>query len=291
VLRREGDDAPGIASTEVLGEISSAVRDAAGRLAWTVQLRTAPGLATNSQSVLYLDDAPVLQSGEVAAWPGANPGTTYVAFHHVRFAGDRLFFAASIDDPTLAGFTQPYLGFVDPVSGAQEKVAARGDPAPGTGGGTFSHVEISGEEFVDADAAGRALYPVNVDGVPGAPLSAIYLDDVPLAISGQPSPLPGRDWQSLTGPVSLGASGTPLFRASLDGASATSDVLVQDGAVVAQTGVSSLAEIAPATITSFLSAPVTLGDDGDLLHHAFWSGAPNGLKLEDSYEHCLGNWK
>lgn len=280
LLRREGDDAPGIAGSEVLGPITSAVLDESGRLAWTVDLRQQPGSAIETREVVYLDDTLVLSEGDVVTWPGNNPGTTFVAFEDVRFAGGRLLVAGFIDDPTLPGFSQPFIGFVDPVTGAQEKVVARGDAAPSTGG-TVTNVEVTEEAFLDGNAAGQVIYKVTVDGQPGGSEQAVYLDGTLLALGGTPSVVPGRDWSSFSGSVGVSESGEPLFVASLDGDPATSTVIVRDGVVVTQSGVTSFPEIAPGTLIAPLGK-ATLGDDGDVAYQGLWSGASNlGLVLND----------
>lgn len=280
VVHRAGDDAPGIASLEVLASFGGVDRNAQGELAWSCALYDQPGSAILSRRVLYLDDTPLLQTGDLASWPGANPGTTLLSFGPLRFAGDRLLVAITTDDPTLSGFSEQALVFLDPQTGVMELVAQSGDPAPGLAAtfrsGTLS---IYQPHTFDGNAAGQALFSVVVDFTAGGSASAVYRDDTLLALTGQPSPVPGRDWSTFGSdvPVSLTDDGVALFGGQLDGDPATATVLVRDDTVLAQAGVTTQVDIAPTTFVN-LDGARQLGDRGDLLHYAgFWGGTiPSG---------------
>ena len=120
VLHREGDDAPFFASTEVLGTFRGVDRDGLGRLAFSGPLYDQPNSFNVSRHVLYVDDAPLLQSGDLVTWPGAQPGTVVTFFGPLKFVGDRLLVAMGIDDPTVPASFQQALVFVDPVSAAMQ---------------------------------------------------------------------------------------------------------------------------------------------------------------------------
>lgn len=196
---------------------------------------TAPG--TSGGTYAAFDELSLNASGDVAFWasvaggsvgtglfletgttsqaivlPGdpAPPSDAFAAPYGpvLTDAGDVFFTSPLASDPSRAGLFRWSAGVV-------EAIALPGDPAPGSGGGTFSGV--SGRSA--ANASGDVAFFAGIDG--GNRLSGLFLSSggviSPIVFLGEPSPagLPGTVSFLFTTGLSMNALGEVSFPVTL----------------------------------------------------------------------------
>ncbi len=116
---------------------------------------------------------------------------------------------------------------------------------------------------------------------------AVYLFDgllTELAKEGDPSPVAGRNWQTLgTSSVALNNSGSYAVLGQLEGDTNSNALIIRDGQKLIQEG-DSLSSIAPFNLTQVFG-PVFLSDGGDVLWYGQWddpdTSQDTGLFLND----------
>jgi len=241
---------------------------------------------TNDDSGVYYDAALIVQESDVVDSPAVTPGTPYIGFFDVKINGaDQLFVTASIDDPAIASTVDRALVVVQVSGGAYQSTDVRWleeDVLPGqtemvADFGTGPHASAfndAGQILFFADLTGDTT----TDGV-------IYLDGTELAQEGDPSPIAGRNWSSLSSPeLALNGAGDYAYSGSLDGDTATNLLLVKNGAKLVQEG-DVLAGTAGFGITSFGSGPLSISAAGDVLWYGDWADPDTtidkGLFLND----------
>lgn len=241
---------------------------------------------TFDDSGVYWDHALIVQESDIVDSPEVSPGTPYIGFFEVKTnEADQLLCMASIDDPAIPTTVDRALVVFQIVGGAYGGTDVRwkeGDVLPGqvepiadfeTGPHQMA-VNAGGEVLFVADLAGDTA----VDG-------AVYLDDLELAQEGDPSPVGGRSWLSLaSAPVDVNDAGDHAYRGRLDGDTATDDLLVRNGAKLAQQG-DVLAATGGFALESFGTGPVLIRDDGGVVWYGDWNdpdtSRDSGLFLDD----------
>jgi hypothetical protein len=238
---------------------------------------------SGEDSGVYLNTNLVIQEGDISTAPGFTPGTPFIGFFDVKINNnDREMIIASIDDPAISSTVDRAVMIVDPGSGAQSIVAKEGDVLPGqveavADFGTGPHESA----FNDNDAI---LYFADLEGSTATD-GAMYLNLTLLAQEGSPSPLAGRDYETLSSRGNdLNNADQYVFKANLTGDSGTDEVLVKDGAVFRQEG-----DPAPGgfSLTGFGtgSGPIKIDDDGNVLWFGDWddpdTNTDTGLFLND----------
>lgn len=216
----------------------------------------------------------VLQEGADA--PNFPPGTPAGGFFDVKIneAGD-LLVTASVDAAAIPSGVDRALYIITPDSeggiASSTLIAAEGDVLPGQSVG-LSDFGTGFQETAFNDG-GDALFVVDIPGG----IDAIYCFNgslVKVAQEGDPSPVAGRNWQSLSpSSVALNDNSEFAFTGLLDGDSATDQVLVLNGAKFVQEG-DVLPSIAPFALES-IEGPLWLSENGDLMWAGKWSD-PNG---------------
>lgn len=149
-------------------------------------------------------------------------------------------------------------------------------------GFNLSNINVS-EEDVDYNADGSILLGIDIEGEPFNTDGAIVLYNGPLdeyqllAREGQPSPLPGRQYDSLfNNPVALNDAGNVAFLASVNGDFNTDGIIVVDGQVIAQEGMP-VGTAAPGTVQlGSANANIQMDHLGNII----WYGAWNKPKAE-----------
>ncbi|MHC5023465.1 MAG: DUF7453 family protein [Planctomycetota bacterium] len=237
------------------------------------------------------DGVLVVQESEPA--PGLTPGTPFIGFFDVKINdADQLMVVSSVDDPNIATTVDRALYILetdDQLGGITnfDLVAAEGDILPGqtepvADFGTGPHqsaINDAGHLLFFADLAGDT----SVDGT-------MYhydgIDRLLLAQEGSPSPVPGRNWSSLSSPeVDLGNGPDHVYSGSLDGDTATNLLIVRNGLKFRQEGDTVTTGTGTWNLTSFGSGPILVDDCGNVLWYGDWND-PNldldtGLFLND----------
>jgi hypothetical protein len=193
-----------------------------------------------SQNGMDLNDAGDLVFG---AWiqDDSSGGPIFRDAVVFRPAGGSLAVLAVEDGPAPEGIGGTYSGFGSPTlnshgdvaffagvdngssprvivatsGGASHVVAARGDPAPGTGGGSF----LDFNDRVTIDDSGRVLFRASV--LQGFVSHGVFLRTqtgvAPIALPGGPAPgIPGGTISYLPQPASLGRSGIAVLPALVE---------------------------------------------------------------------------
>ncbi len=215
--------------------------------------------------------------------PGVG-GVPILGFFDVKLgAPNQILVAASVDDPTVLSPVDRalYLWSIEPLTGAvatSTRVVIEGDTLPGQSSGV---IDIgTGPQESSINTNGVVLFAVDV---PGADSLYVYDGSYELiAREGSPSPVAGRDWQSLTGvAVDINDHGLLVYRGILAGDPASDSVIVRGSRVFRQEGASVLGY----ALTSFGTGPVEVSNDGRVLWYGDWddpdSDVDTGLFIDD----------
>lgn len=289
---REGDPLDGPAGIE-LGSFDSVTLNDLGQSGFNFFL---DGAAAGEDSSVhaYLDTAAPLLTGTVlvvqegSEAPDLTPGTPLIGFFDLKINDlEQLLVTASVDDPAIPTTVDRalYVWTSDSGSGGivtSTLIAAEGDVLPGQAAGLTDFG--TGPHETALSDAGDVLFAVDV---PGA--DAIYLWDggfSEVAQEGDPSPVGGRSWSSLTGTsLDLNAAGQETYRGTLDGDPATATLLVRDGAKLVQEGDTLGAIGGVFTLTGFGTGPLEISDGGEVLWYGDWddpdTDVDTGLFLDD----------
>ncbi len=272
LLLRE-NDVLGLPPGATLDSFDSVNLNAGGDSGWNFFLDS--DLPSNEDSGVYFNTTLVIQESDISSAPEFTPGTPYIGFFDVKMNDSNLMLiVASIDDPAIASSVDRALVrvLVD-GSGAllgESVLFKEGDVLPGqteavSDFGTGPHqsaINNAGQVLFFADQTGDT----STDGV-------IYRDSVLLAQEGSPSPVPGRNYQTLSSRgMDLNNLGGYVFKANLDGDTADDDLIVVNGAAFIREG-DSLPAIGAFSFTSFGSGsgPVQIDDDGNVLWYGDWN--------------------
>ncbi|HZM00897.1 MAG TPA: hypothetical protein VFD43_11660, partial [Planctomycetota bacterium] len=219
----------------------------------------------------FVGDELVLREGDPCTAPELSPGTVYLGFSACRSGGAGLLaLRGTVEDPALTGLSERMIAVLHVDGGGRvlsQSVALFEGMAVGST--TLSQVGTSPVGWdVNASGAvistGRVSAPVNQQ-------EAVVFGDTILAQEGTPSPIAGYDWLSLHAAVSVDDSGRTAFVGSLGGDGGS--LLVRDGDKVVQTG-DPLPLDDDLSFGGFGTGPIGLGNNGNLLYHGSWSGAP-----------------
>jgi hypothetical protein len=259
----------------------------AGNSGWNFFLDGTSGLSDDSG--MYFNGSLVFQESFVSTAAGLSPGTPYIGFFE-SFLNDnnQILIMASVDDPAIASTVDRAL-VIAQVDGtgtllSESVVAKEGDQLPGQL--DFVADFGTGPHAFDFNNASSVLFIVDGDGATTTD-GNVYLDSTLLAQEGSPSPVPGRNWLSLSTSqrVALSDTGHWVHTGQLDAPTTDDLLIVRDGAVFVREG-QSLPAIAPFLLTSFGSAPVDIDDAGNVLWFGDWDDPvttqDTGLFLNDT---------
>ena len=276
---REGDAPPAFPPGATLSSFDSVTLNDAGQAGFNFFLAGPPTTEDSSVNA-YLDTSgsiaaelvEVVQESDLA--PDLSPGTPLIGFFDVKInAAGELLVTASVDDPAIPTTVDRalYVWTSDPGAGGvvtSTLIAAEGDVLPGQA------VALSdfgtGPHETAINAFGEVMFAVDIPGG----LDAIYGWDgsfTELAQEGDPSPVAGRNWASLTS-TSLDVSANfHVHRGTLDGDPATDLVLIRSGAPFIQEGDTLPAIGGVFTFTTFGSGPLEVSDTGAVLWYGDWN--------------------
>ena len=244
---------------------------------------------TTDDSGIYWNSVLVLQESTVSTAAGFSAGTPYIGFFGTKInAVNQILVMASVDDPAISSTVDRALVIMQ-VDGSgnllSETVFAKeGDVLPGVAPETVTDFGTGPHEWAFNDL-GQIMFVADLTGLTTTN-AAIYIDNTLIAREGDPSPVAGRNWSSLSSvELDLSNDGTHyVFSASLDGDSASNLLIVKDGGKLVQEG-DSLPATGGFTFTSFGSGPVHVSNAGDVLWYGDWNDAnldiDTGLFLND----------
>jgi hypothetical protein len=233
---------------------------------WNIFLDNTGG--SFDDSGVYLNTDLVIQESYVSTSAGFSPGTTYIGFFECKINDDdEILIMASVDDPLIPSSVDRALVVVDPDTLTETVLFKEGDTAPGTIE-TITDFDTGPHNF-DFNNKGDVMFLADLTGATTAN-SAIYLNSTILAREGDPAPITGRNWFSITSPeLSLNNNGGYVFSGRMDGDSATDTIIIRNGQKFVQEG-DTLPDIAPWKLTSFGTGPILISDFGDVLWYGDW---------------------
>lgn len=231
---------------------------------------------SSDDSGVYFNTSLLVQEGSVSSAPEFTAGTPYRGFFEVKLnnTGDALVMA-SVDDPNIPSTTDRALVVLDlDASGtllSESVFLKEGDAPASLLGDTITDFETGPHNFAFNDS-GVVAYVVDCTSNFGGN-NALYRGSDMLAREGDPSPVPGRNWASLSSrPIALNNNGTLFWRGDVDGDTADDELLMLTNTagtnqVLARQGDAVALPAGIFQITDFgSSAPLGLSEDGDLLY-------------------------
>jgi hypothetical protein len=262
--------APAGATANEFGALSL---NGAGHGTWDISLSNAA-----STDAVYFDTSLVLATGTISTAAGFSPGTPYTSFYAARInaAGDALVIA-TVDDAAIPTTSDRAVVVwdLDP-SGTlvgETVIAKEGDTPASLGGDQINDFSVVAGSY-GFSAAGHVTYACVCSSSAGGG-QALFLDTTLVARVGDPSPVPGRNWQQVSGKrAAVNASGALLYRGDLDGDTATDEVLVLrdpggSSTVIVRQGDSIATPDGTFQIETIGS--IALSDTGLVLYEARWS--------------------
>ena len=285
VLVGFGQPLPGVpGSTFESVRFNAVTFDELGRVGALVELG---GVGAGEVAVWY-DERDLLRTGDPVGFAGAPPGATYAELVELETGGgEHLLLSCEVLDPAAPGDLLDALVLLEiDAAGAlvaETVLALEGALLPGQ----TEPVAYVGKHSntLDLDVTGRAAYLVGIEDGPST-RTAIYVDDVLYAKAGEPSFLPGRDWEQL-GTVSLSDTGHIAIVGDTDGPTTSDWGLFLDGELRWLEG-DVVDGIAPLSLTpnGFTSpfGDVHVADDGELYWFGRWTDVPGtgaGLFLDE----------
>ena len=272
VFLREGQ-ALGAPAGSTLDTFDSVVLNDLGNSSFNLFLDGTSG--SGDDSGVYFGSSLLAQEGTFATAAGFSPMTPLIGFFDTKLNDSNLLLVmASVDDPAVNSTVDRALMTIDEF-GTQTLFMKEGDVVPGVPG-VFVSDFATAAEGSDLNDAGQILYFIDSDAATSED-GFVFLDSTQLAREGQPSPVAGRNWSSLSSPeLSLNADGDYVHSGSLDGDTASNLLLVKNGAKFRQEG-DALPATGGFTFTSFGSAPLLVADRGapdadpDVLWYGDWN--------------------
>lgn len=263
-----------------LGSFDSINLNNNGRSGWNLFL---DGLPSNQDSGVFWGDQLLIAESAISGAPQFSPGTPYIGFFEVKINNaDELMIMASVDDPAINSSVDRALVRVtlnpDGTLASESVLAKEGDVLNGEVG-PVTDFSTGPHEFAFNDAS-QTMFVAHIAGA--GDVHAVYIDDVLIAQDGNPSPIPGRPWASLSSAkVDLNERGQYVFTGSLSGDAASNSIIVSSGGIVKQEG----DPIGGFTFTGFGTAPVQISRQGRVLWYGTWNNTVStnneGLFLDD----------
>ncbi len=270
-----------------IGSFDDLWLDSAGRLGANFFLDGTAG--SSDDSGVFHDDVLVIQESFVSTAPELSPGTPYIGFFGVKRDDlSRLVIMASVDDPAISTSVDRaiVLATVDAAGNllSESVLAKEGDLLPGQTTETVTDFGTGPHDW-SVDRAGDVMFQADLTG-PTTANAAVYINSTRVAQEGDPSPVPGRLWSSLSSAkVDVASGGHWVLTGLLDGDTATNSLIELDGTPFRQEG-DTLPAISPFVFTSFGTGPVHVSDAGDVLWYGDWDDPDTtrdtGLFLNDT---------
>ena len=250
--------------------------DNSGNTAMNLTLGNVPA---GTDSGIYWNDKLVIREGDTSTAFGT--GTVYKAFLECQINNsNQILVSATVEDPTVAGTNEPAIVILDLDSqgnliGETKVVIDQDNIGTGAGSGAgqpFIATSSFAHHFGFNDS-GSVMYYGRCDTGMGATDDHVMLDQTTIVEESQPSFIPGRAWGATTTPeMDVNNSGDWVMAAVLGGGTADDNIIFKNGQKVIQEG-DPVPGLPAFVIQSFLSAPVEIGENGDIVWYALWDDA------------------
>jgi hypothetical protein len=231
-------------------------------------------MPTNADSGVFVGPDVIIPEGFISTSPEFSANTPYIGFFEAKIVdASHVAIVASVDDPAIASTVDRALVFAE-FSGSslvsEDVVAKENDLLPGQVSqrvvdfGTGPHLSMG-------NSRGEMLYFADLDGATTTD-GVVYLNDTLIAQEGSPSPLTGRNHETLSSRgLALNNFGGWAIKSNLDGATTDDEALFANGREVIREG-GTLDDISPWAFTGFgtTSGPVFLDDYDNVLWYGDW---------------------
>jgi len=287
VVLRQGDTTslPSGVSIELFRSSSLNINGDSG---WTFKLAGTSSVFEDSG--VFFNGNIAIQAGAISTAPEFSPSTRYRKLHRATINdSNQILVVTTVDDPGLPTENDPALMRID-LDGngsviGESAVFKEGDLAPGAAGATITSFGARTHQVV-INKRGDVMFTAFLSG--GISDQAVYINSTPVALSGTPSPVPGRNWGciGLSGGFDMNNVGDYVVMSTLDGFGPGNFVIVKNGEVFQQAGQSlpSIGGVVP--ITGF-GKRLSINDRGEVLWTGRWQDPPIsgqlylGLFLDD----------
>lgn len=260
----------------VVSSLRSNALNGSGDMVSSVLLRVG---STSQYSSLWFNDVIVLEELDAPSIPGITPGSHVLGIYDVHWSGvgdDYLVFMDLRETSFPNVIFQVFARMTIDANGVSDitPLLKHGDVIPGVGALAGNSIALLASDTRDIDRAGTLIASVAV-----GTKRLIVRGNTALAVSGQPSAIPGETWSLFRWGVATHETGGYAFI----GSTFSNRVIVKNGLKFVQTGDS------PPSITPFQIE--SLGDSIDIDQHGrvtwvgYWDDPdPNrgaGLFLDD----------
>jgi len=269
---REGDPVA-LPAGATVGAFDGLSLNAGGVVGWNLFL---DGLTTTSDSGVFYDTALVIQEGSVSTAPQFGANTVYTGFFDARINDANLMFlVASVDDPLIAGTTNRALVLVQVAAGgalvSENVISKQGDLIPGEAVETVDDFGTAPHTSA-FNTQGRSIFFVDLTGTSTTDGLFVMADAAPVSIlarEGTPSPINGRNYDTLAGrPVDINDASQYVMRVNLDGSILDDELILRDSLVVIAREGFGPTSISPFTLTGFGTGALRIDAGGN----TFWLG-------------------
>ncbi|QDV09367.1 hypothetical protein Poly30_49250 [Planctomycetes bacterium Poly30] len=273
VLMREGDT---LLTGERVRYIVTADISPTGTVATAVTVYDASG-TTGSIGKLAIDGRVVLSRGDALVGPNVPAGAEVLQINDVRHRGAITLISGTIRD-NAQGERDALLLFqgIGSVTRTVDILALEGAPTPGL---SAPFTSLNSRMALASD--GTAAAPVRI-GTFSNGTTAVVTDQGGIMEEGMPGPFPGSTWSAYQGPtVAAATGGRYAFCAHvLEAGGTATDVLMVDGAILAQLGQPHPAY--PANpIVNLGEVPLERSSAGEVFYTSLVSGVGRVLAVDD----------
>ena len=238
------------------------------------------GVPSANKTGAFWNTLPLAQLGLPFVSPQVPPGTTWQAFNVIKMNdSNTILMLGQIKRPPATRAEDCLIRFQVDSSGnllSTDVLAVKNQIVPALGGDQINALGNT-EHVISMNRHGD--YITLVDPVVGGAAYLLNLNTV-LAQESGPSPIPDRNWKTLTllPKLSLNDFGEYAFSGALDG-STNAYLVVKNGEKFAQEG-DALPALAPFVMGKGSSAPIYIANSGDVF---WWVQASDGGANIDAY--------
>lgn len=232
-------------------------------------------LPANADSGVFVGADVIIPEGFVSTSPEFSPNTPYIGFFEAKIVdASHVAIVASVDDSAIASTVDRALVIAAFSGGSlvsEDVIAKENDLLPGQA--TQRVVDFgTGPHLSMGNSRGEMLYFADLDGATTTD-GVVYRNGTLIAQEGSPSPIPGRNHETLSSRgLALNNFGGWAIKSNLDGDTADDEVLIANDREVVREG-ATFDDISPWNFTGFgtTSGPVYIDDYDNVLWYGDWN--------------------
>jgi hypothetical protein len=237
---------------------------------------TLGGVPAAQNTAIYWNDKLVLQAGATAGAAAFGAGTVYKEFRECQINNaNQIMVVCTVDDPGITGPDERAIVILDVDAQGnlvgETKVVVEGDTIASTAQ-PFIETSTFAHHFGFNDL-GQVMYYGRCDTGNGGNDDYVMLDQLAIVEENLPSFIAGRNWGSTNTPeCDVNNNGDWALAAILSGSTTDEQIIFKNGVKLVQEG-DPVPGMPAFAFQSFLSAPVEIGDNGDVVWYGDWDDA------------------